>query len=423
MTDATSPAGQRFVTLDVVRGAAVMGILVLNIVAFAMPFPAYSNPAAYGGDTGINLAAWAANFVLFDGKMRTLFSMLFGASTLLVIERARASDRGGASAHYTRMIVLLAVGCLHFWFLWFGDILALYAMCGMIIYVFRKQSPRALIGWAVVLIGLSVIFYGLVSWVASMAGSPGLSPEAAAGAIEARRALELEVGANSGKIASELAIYRSGYAEIVDYRLGKMTWMPFTSLFGYGLETVALMLIGMAMYKSGFVTGDWPRASYRRWAIWGLALGLPPLVLLASRIVTTDFDTPLLFASLVAISAPFDIPVAIAIAALLILWIGSGAAPALRDRVAAAGRMAFTNYLATSLVMTSLFYGYGLGLFGLVERAALWLPVISMWALMLAWSKPWLDRFHYGPLEWLWRSLSRGSLQPMRKAGREPVPV
>ena len=119
----------RILSLDTIRGVAVMGILTMNIAAFALPFPAYANPAAWGGDTGADLVSWAANFLLFDSKMRSLFSILFGASTLLVIDRAARAGRSGAAAHYARMAVLLAIGCLHFYFLWFGDILALYALC------------------------------------------------------------------------------------------------------------------------------------------------------------------------------------------------------------------------------------------------------------------------------------------------------
>ena len=104
----------------------------------------------------------------------------------------------------------------------------------------------------------------------------------------------------------------------------------------------------------------------------------------------------------------------VAVAALIIVLTDQGGK--LVERIAATGRAAFTNYLGTSILMTWLFYGWGLGLFGELSRAQLWLVVIAMWAIMLAWSKPWLDRFEYGPLEWLWRSLSRGSLQPMRKA-------
>src|SRR5215210_7388727 len=189
---ATNAEESRIVTLDTVRGVAVMGILAMNIVAFAMPFPAYVNPAAYGGDTGIDLAAWYLNFILIDGKMRGLFSILFGASTLLVIDRATKAGRGGAGAHYARMAVLLLFGCLHFYFLWFGDILALYALSGMVVYFFRNKSPKSLVGWAVGFMALSMAFYGLVAWTAAIAGSSSLPPKAAQELMEARRTVENE---------------------------------------------------------------------------------------------------------------------------------------------------------------------------------------------------------------------------------------
>ena len=412
----TSPSDSRIVALDTVRGFAVMGILAMNIVAFAMPFPAYVNPAAYGGDSGINLISWYLNFILIDGKMRGLFSILFGASTLLVIERTTKAGRGGAGAHYARMAVLLLFGCLHFYFLWFGDILALYALSGMVLYFFRKKSPKSLVGWAVGFMGLSMAFYGLVAWTAAIAGSPSLDPRTSSELMEARRTVEKEVGPTSPKIEGDLKLYKSDYATIVDSRLNKRTIEPFASFFSFGFETLGLMFIGMALFKSGFLTGAWEAARYRKWLVTCSAISIPILAALGLWIINSNFDPPLIFAAFIAITPPFDTLMAIAWASLIILWLKGGGASALKDRVAAAGRMAFTNYLATSVVMTTIFYGYGFNLFGEVGRAALWLFVLGMSGLMLLWSKPWLDRFHYGPLEWLWRTLSRGKLQPMRKA-------
>ena len=412
---ATNAEDSRIVTLDTVRGIAVMGILAMNIVAFAMPFPAYVNPAAYGGDSGIDLVSWFLNFVLIDGKMRGLFSMLFGASTLLVIDRASRAGRGGAAAHYARMAVLLLFGCLHFYFLWFGDILALYALSGMVLYFFRNKSPKSLVGWAVGFMALSMLFYGLVAWTAAIAGSPSLPPRASQELMEARRTVEGEVGATSSKIASDLKLYKSDYATIVDSRLNKRTIEPFASFFSFGFETLGLMFIGMALFKTGFFTGAWEAARYRKWLLRCALISIPVLAGLGLWIIASNFDAPLIFGSFIAMSMPFDTLMAIAWAALVILWVKRGGVSALRDRVAATGRMAFTNYLATSVVMTTIFYGYGLNLFGEVNRAGLWLFVLGMCGLMLLWSKPWLERFHYGPLEWVWRTLSRGSLQPMRK--------
>ena len=408
-------ASDRILTLDIVRGVAVMGILVMNIVAFAMPFPAYANPAAYGGDSGLDMASWAFNFLVFDGKMRGLFSILFGASTLLVIERAIAAGRSGAKAHYARMLVLLGFGLIHFYFIWFGDVLALYALSGMLLYFFRNRSPRALIRWAVAFLSLSVIYFALIGLTGALAGNPNLPPDAVANMIESRRVIESEVGASSFKIPDELALYRSDYATIVDSRLNGRRWEPFQSFLGFGFETLGLMFLGMAMFKSGFLTGGWEAARYRRWAIRSAAIALPPLAFLAWWQAGANFDAVRVFLAFLALSVPFDVLLAVGWAAAIIWWVKVGPMPALKARVAAAGRMAFTNYLATSIVMTSLFYGYGLGLFGEVSRAALWPFVLGMWGLILAWSKPWLDRFAYGPLEWLWRSLSRVRLQPMRR--------
>ena len=405
----------RILTLDIVRGVAVMGILVMNIAAFAMPFPAYANPAAYGGDSGLDLASWAFNFLIFDGKMRGLFSILFGASTLLVIERATASGRGGAKAHYARMLVLLGFGLIHFYFIWFGDVLALYALSGMLLYFFRNRSPRALIRWAVAFLSLSVIYFALIGLTGALADNPNLPPAAAANMSESRNVIESDFGADSPKIASELALYQSDYATIVDSRLNGRRWEPFLSFFSFGLETLGLMFLGMAMFKSGFLTGEWSQERYRRWALRSAAIALPPLAFLAWWQASANFDAVRVFLAFLALSVPFDVLMAVGWAAAIIWWVKVGPMPALKARVAAAGRMAFTNYLATSVIMTSLFYGYGLGLFGEVSRAALWIFVLGMWGLILAWSKPWLDHFAYGPLEWLWRSLSRMRLQPMRR--------
>jgi uncharacterized protein len=411
----TSPPDERIVTLDIVRGFAVMGILAMNIVAFAMPFPAYTNPAAYGGDTGIDLISWYLNFVLIDGKMRGLFSMLFGASTLLVIDRATRSGKGGAGAHYARMIVLLGFGCLHFYFLWFGDILALYALCGMILYFFRNKTPKSLVRWGVGFMAVSMLFFGLIAWSAMMAGSPLLDKRTATELMESRRTVEKEVGATSPKIAQDLKLYKSDYPTIVRSRLVDRAIEPFASIMTFGFETLALMFFGMALFKTGFFTGAWEAERYRRWAIGGALVAIPPLAVLGWWIIRTGFDSAWIFGSFISFTAPFDTVMAIVWAALIILWIKGGGVSALKERVGAAGRMAFSNYLATSLVMTSIFYGYGLNLFGEVGRAALWLFVLGMSGLMLLWSKPWLERFHYGPLEWVWRTLARGRLQPLRK--------
>ena len=144
-TTAHSNLNVRHITLDALRGFAVMGILAMNIAAFNMPFMAYLSPAIYGGDSGADLVSWFVSYIVFDGKMRGLFSLLFGASMLLVAERAEAKGESANRVHYMRMFWLALFGLAHFFFIWFGDILFLYASVGSIAFLFRKWQPGRLI--------------------------------------------------------------------------------------------------------------------------------------------------------------------------------------------------------------------------------------------------------------------------------------
>ncbi|HWH23216.1 MAG TPA: DUF418 domain-containing protein, partial [Allosphingosinicella sp.] len=144
-------AGPRIASLDIIRGVAVMGILAMNIVAFAMPFAAYLNPRAFGMEGTADYLSWLFSFIFIDGKMRGLFSFLFGASMLLGIERAGAKGEDPRKVHFRRMIWLLVFGLIHLYLIWFGDILTGYALVGMIAWFFRKLPPGRLIAWGVIL--------------------------------------------------------------------------------------------------------------------------------------------------------------------------------------------------------------------------------------------------------------------------------
>ncbi len=407
----------RYVSLDLIRGIAVMGILLMNIVAFAMPMTAYFNPLAYGGESPVDIAVWAVNFVLSDGKMRGLFSVLFGASMLLVIQRAEAKEESPALTHYSRMTWLLLFGVLHAYAIWHGDILMLYAIVGSIAFFFRKMETHRLVAAAMVLIFLHFLFLATVTFgmwgLKQAATAPGADAELVAQWAELVR----QFGAPPPDVlARDLAVFQDGgYRTIVAERLGPRFWDPITGNGFALIETLGYMLMGMAGLNSGFLTGQWERAAYMRVMRIGYLVGLPILTLLAIIVMRSGFE-PLTvfgvdFTGKVLVN-PFVIA---AHAALIALWLKSAGESALVQRVAATGRAAFTNYLGTSILCTFVFYGYGFGLYGELSRAALYLVVLGVWALMLLWSKPWLDRFRYGPLEWLWRSLARRKLQPMRK--------
>ena len=386
-----------------------MGILAMNIVAFAMPFQAYMNPAAFGLESDADLASWVFSFILIDGKMRGLFSFLFGASTLLVIERASASGESPARVHYLRMVWLLAFGLAHFYFIWFGDILAAYAMTGLVLFFFRNLSVRALIIWGVVLVLLQTLFMaGGAAAMRRLAEATALANPDPALVAQYEEFRPASRRCPAQELADNMALFLGPWSGLVHDRLIERGLEPFSTLKFFFAETLAYMLFGMAALKSGFLRGEWEPARYRKWALVCFAIGHPGLC--GHRLAAGPrriSRCPRSFLYALAAPTPFRPLMIVAIAATIILLTRKGGA--LVDRIAAAGRAAFTNYLGTSILMTTFFYGYGLGFYGSLSRIELWLPVVAMWALMLLWSKPWLDRFRYGPFEWLWRSLARGA--------------
>lgn len=410
----TTAPSQRIATLDIVRGVAVLGILAMNIVAFAMPPAAYINPLAYGTESAIDLASYAVNFVLIDGKMRGLFSFLFGASMLLVIRKAEAKGENAASIHLRRQLVLLLFGALHFYLIWFGDILFGYAIIGLVAFAFRELPPRTLITCGVILLIVEFVIMTVMAFAVAGLAEAVAHPGAKRDVIASWNAMTSYASVPTpSQLREQLALIRGPWSGVVAHQTGDHLTDPLIFTLMFGPETLGYMLLGMAGLKSGFLTGAWDDARYLRIATIGLAVGIPLYLLLAWQLFAANFTVPSLFAYSMAGTVPVRPIMIVAIAATVVL-LTRGHGP-LTQRIEAAGRAAFTNYLGTSLLMTGLFYGWGLGWFGTLDRAELWLVVIAMWLLMLAWSKPWLDRFRYGPFEWLWRSLSRGRWEPMRR--------
>lgn len=401
----------RIAALDIVRGVAVMGILAMNVAGFALILPAYFNPLAVGDASAIDRGVYLFNYVVFDGKMRGLFSLLFGASMLLVVERAAAKGENPARVHYARMIALLGFGLLHLWLVWWGDILAHYAIVGMVAYFAVHQPARTQFKLAAALIAAHTLFtIGLPVQIATLRGE--LPSPAAATALQG---VANSFGIpEAARAARETLIYRGDYAGIFTDRFARFGWAPIRDLHYMGMETLGLMLLGMGLLKTGLLSGEWPVARLSRWAATGIALGLAIYLPLAWWMASENFSLLSVVTATLVAPVPLRPLVIIGIACLILLAARPGGA--LTARIAATGRMAFTNYLLTSLICTAIFYGYGLGLFGELSRLELWGVVLAVWAGMLLWSKPWLDRFAYGPLEWLWRSISRVSIQPIRRA-------
>ena len=411
-------APDRILTLDVIRGVAVMGIFSVNVIAFAMIEAAYFNPAAYGGHAGADLALWAANMVLIDGKMRTLFSMLFGASMLLVIEKAEAAGRSGWWTHCRRMVVLLAFGLIHYYFIWFGDILALYAVSGLIAFLFRRMQTEKLVALGAGLLVVNMILFSLFLHGQFLADIAAHAPGATANAIHAWNEGLGSLYPSAAEVAKDKTLHLEGYANFARHNLARWTSV-FGSNLPFVMDTIGLMLLGMAGFKSGFLTGQCADSRYRKLLIPAIGAGALAGGATVAYDVASHFYAVGMLSAFIVAETPFITIMAVGYAALIILL--SRRAGPLTQRIAAAGRCAFTNYLGTSIIASLVFNGWGLGLYGSLSRWQAWLLAPVVWAIMLLWSKPWLDRFNYGPFEWAWRSLSRGRLQPMRKKTASPA--
>lgn len=418
---------ERIEAVDALRGVALLGILTMNIVAFSWPEGGYDNPRYSGGTGTANVAAWAFNQTLFAGKMMSLFSMLFGAGLVLMNDRAAARGASLTRVYYRRVLWLLVIGLAHAYLIWYGDILVPYAVCGLFLYFFRNKAPRTLIalGSALVLLGV-LLGAGLMSYGRFARDA---SQTVAALRAEGRTPPEWKVGLAQGwdegfrafaqpspeELEETIATYRGGYPGIVKERAPTVfMFQTVIFLLNFGWEIAGRMLIGMGLMKLGVFSARRSPRFYRRLAALGYGAGLP-LTLFGLFDVLARHD-------LKAIDAPWGllafglgmVPMALGHTAVVMLAYQSGTRPEWMARLAAVGRMALTNYLMTSLICTTLFYGYGFGLFAKLDRPALWLVVLAVWALQLWLSPIWLRRFRFGPAEWLWRALTYGTWPPLR---------
>ncbi len=412
----TAPSS-RIAAMDVLRGCAVMGILWMNITAFALPQTAYFNPAVAGPLSAGDKLFWLTSFLLFDGKMRALFSMLFGASMLLLIDREEMAGRNGQRAQITRAIWLFLFGLAHYVLLWSGDILMSYALIGLVAMMFIAKEPLSLVKWAFLFFLAHFLF--CTAFVLSLHGwaEAAAAPDAAATLKDSfARYIGSFSNPDDPAIRREIATYHSGFTAIVAHHLQLYLNQWWWSFFLSAFDTLGFMLMGMAMLKGGFLTGRWQAEQYWRTARHCFVIGLVPMAGLATWLILRDFPALPSLATSLAWSFPFRIPLAVGWAALILWLFGRHAQRRIMMAIARVGRLALSNYIGSSLVMCALFYGWGLGLFAQLQPAQLPLIVICAWLFMLVWSTAWLSRFAIGPLEWLWRSLARGKAQKIRNS-------
>ena len=395
----------RIGSLDVLRGFALLGILVMNIQLFSMPSAAYTNPTAWGDLEGVNLVVWMLGQAFANMKFVTLFSMLFGAGVCLFADRLEARGRRPAAVHYRRMGWLLVFGLTHAYLLWPGDILVLYAFCGCLVFLFRRKSARTLIAS-----GLAIFAVGSLLMLGSgvILTSPVVPEEAV---VE----IERDWSGTTPVREAELEAFRGGWSAQQPARVQQALTMHF---FLFPLLMlwfcVGNMLFGMALYRLGVLGAERGDRFYGRLAAIGLGAGMP----LVATGIWWNFAADWSWDKAMFHGFQFNywgcIGVALGYLALVMLAVRRRAFPGLQARLAATGRMAFTNYILQTVVCTTIFYGHGLGLFGSVERWGQFLVVIAVTGLQLWLSPIWLRHFAYGPLEWAWRSLTYWRMPPIR---------
>jgi uncharacterized protein len=388
------PSVERIQSLDLLRGVALCGILVMNITSFALPGTAYSNPTAYGDDTFSNHLVFAISYVFFDQKMMGLFSLLFGASAMLFMEKLRHKGLSTIGFYYSRMIWLIIFGLFHSVLLWEGDILFFYGLCGLFLFLFQKMPAASnfLLGLLMFLVAIGVGEYG-------QSKINEKSPEELSYLSWAwqptEREVDYEISLRGGSYAS-LVRYRRDTSELNStYPTSFLTKIFLTQGI---LRAFGLMLVGMALFRWDFFRGG----NYQ-------SLGK---ILLATSAVIASLGLWLNYQQQWDITYSLyhgrvynhlATPIMVLAYALLLVHLGNTTKNWALPWMANYGRMAFTNYLCQSLICTSLFYGYGLGWYAKFDRWQLMLLVGAILLVQMIFSNLWLHFFRYGPLEWFWR--------------------
>ncbi len=398
---------QRLETLDVLRGFALLGILAMNIRAMAAPMSAYMYPYALFDYEGPSRLAYLFTTVVFDLKMMGLFSMLFGAGVLLYANKRTESGRSPIALWFRRMFVLLVIGLLHAYLIWAGDILVPYALCGiLLLWWMRNRTARTLLYSAIVMLAIG----------AALAVAHGLTWGSMS---EADRAADLELMMPTREQAlGHVDLMRGGYLRFVAGSAAG-TFMFETMFFAvfFFWRCGGMMLLGMSLYKSGFLGGRLSSSTYARVALVATPFGLGLAFIGARELDRVAYAMPI--RALVDLwNYAGAVFASIGYAATLIWIVKREAMAGLRRRLAAVGQMALSNYLFHSITASVVFLGWGFGLAGRFDYAAQLLIVVAIWIVQLIISPIWLRSFRYGPAEWLWRTLTYGRVQPMRQEAR-----
>jgi uncharacterized protein len=400
---------ERIEILDVLRGFALFGILVVNMEMFAHPVQGIVVPLFQDAPLYDRIATWLVRF-LAEGKFYSLFSLLFGLGFALHLTRAKERGFGFGGTYLRRLAVLLAIGLVHAFLIWVGDILSLYAVLGFLLILFRNVRPKRLVVAAVLSLSLPMLLFSLAGLLVALGSMAG--PDAAA---EMDRGFAEQEAAFRADAVQAYQVYpNAGFLEITRQRAQDMGFIAYGYFFLLP-SVFAMFLAGLYLGKRRVfqdLSGNRPLFKKLMW--WGLAFGLAGNFLYATLIPGLSRVRPtgqLLLASLgQTVGAP-----ALALfylAAITLIFTTPVWASRLR-RLAPVGRMALSNYLMQSVICTLIFYGYGLGLYGQLGKAAGLGLAVVIFLIQIPLSHWWLNRYRFGPAEWLWRSVTYMRLQPM----------
>jgi uncharacterized protein len=428
----------RIHSLDVIRGVALFGILLMNITMFGLPM-AYSDPTVYGGATGANLWAWIAATVGFEGTQRALFSILFGAGLVLLTSRLEAAGRpDAADIYYRRALWLIVAGVIHaYLLLWIGEILYFYGLTALFLYAFRKLSPRALLTIAAAGLVVNGAWNVLDSYAATQKSQKAEAAQAVvAGGRELTDEQQSDIDAwsdfveerkpSDAVLEADIEAHRGSYPDVLVFQAPLGAHHESWFAYRYFFDVFSLMLVGMALFKLGVLTLKQPSRVYWTMVLVGYPLGLAINLYELNIVLDGEFSV----LAFLRASWTYDVG-RLAMTAghlgVLLLFCRSGWLQWLQRGLAAVGRMALTSYVSQSIICAFVFYGFGLGLYGELERYELYYVVAAIWLFQLVVSPIWLTYYRFGPLEWLWRTLTYLERQPLRRrdkttTGPEPEP-
>lgn len=421
----------RIDSLDVMRGVALLGILLMNIIAFGLPFATYYNPSVAGIDNPANLWAYIVNWLFFEGTMRALFSMLFGAGMVLMTTRAEERGAGieAADVYYRRLLWLILFGVIDaYLLLWVGDILFLYGIAGLFLFVFRGLAPRTLflIGVAMlVVLGIKNVnasnelaeLRQVTAEVESIRAAGGEPSREQLAAIDHLEEIRAEFEPDPEQIQEQVEARHSGYIDQVKYLVPLNIAAQSTLTYTLGIwDVLMMMFMGMALIKWGVFSAARSWGFYGAMVVVGYGIGLPINWYEVRMAIESGFAIEWSGIQYVSTYQIGRAGTAAGHIGLIMMICKSGLFGFITKPLAAVGRMALTNYLAHSVICMFLFTGVGLAWFGELERYELYYVVGGIWLFQLIVSPIWLRYFRFGPMEWLWRSLTYAQTQPMRRS-------